>query len=300
MYGHTTPLLVLPFDHRGSFAKGLFGTDTPSPEIVETIKEMKMIIYEAIFVAQQELQLPKEHLAVLVDEIYGDAILADATAKGIPTMQTTEKSGLDEFDFEYGQDFGEHLLRYPATFAKALVRFNPAGDQEANTRSLEKLKALSDFCHQNNIKLLIEPLIPATPEQLAAVENDKRRFDTELRAALTVAMVTAMQDAGIECDVWKIEGFEDPESYKQALAAMQNTPERKDVGLIILGRNETPERVAAWLTAGKDIPGVRGFAVGRTVFWEPLVQYRDKKITRDETIQEIAKGFSHFAKIFLH
>ncbi len=299
MYGHTTPLLVLPFDHRGSFAKGLFGTEHPDPETVAKIKEMKGIIYEAIFVAQQELSVPTDHLAILVDEIYGDQILADATIKGIPTMQTTEKSGADEFDFEYGENFGEHLLRYPATFAKALVRFNPSGGPQANSRSLEKLKILSDFCHSHNIKLLIEPLVPATPEQLAQVGNDKHRYDTELRPGLTVAMITAMQNAGIECDVWKIEGFENPEHYRQVLAAMQNSEERKEVGLIILGRNETPERVATWITAGKNIPGVLGFAVGRTVFWDPLVEYRNGKIDRATTVNNIARGFIHFAKIFL-
>lgn len=299
MFGHTTPLLVLPFDHRSSFSKGLFETDTPSPETAAKIKEMKSLIYEAILQAQPALGLPLHHIAVLVDEIYGDHILADATEKGIPTMQTVEKSGLDEFDFEYGADFGDHLLRYPATFAKALVRFNPEGDQEANARSLERLKILSDFCHHHAIKLLIEPLIPPTEAQLAKVANDKRTFDTELRPGLTTKMVIAMQNAGIECDVWKIEGFENPEYYKEALAVMQNSAERKNVGLIILGRNETPERVAQWITAGKNIPGVLGFAVGRTVFWEPLVLYQGGKIDRAKTVKKIAEGFTYFANIFL-
>lgn len=300
MYGHTTPLIVLPFDHRSSFSKGLFGTEDPSPEIVEKIKEMKSLIYEAIFVAQNELGLPSAHMGVLVDEFYGDHILKDAVTKGFPILQTTEKSGLEEFDFEYGAAFGEHLLRYPATFAKALVRFNPDGDSALHEHSLAKLKELSDFCHANNLKLLIEPLIPATEEQLAKVENKKHRFDTELRPDLTIAMVTAFQNAGIECDIWKIEGFEDPAHYQRLLSVMRNTEERQNVGLIILGRNETPLEVATWIAAGKDIPGVLGFAVGRTIFWDPLVEYRDGKINREETVAKIASGFTHFAKIFLN
>lgn len=299
MYGRTEPLLILPFDHRSSFSQGLFNMEDPDQETIEKIKEMKSIIYEAIFTSQKELGLPNAQLGILVDETYGSHILADASSKGIPILQTTEKSGLAEFDFEYGDAFGERLLRYPATFAKALVRFNPDGDSEANIRSLEKLKTLSDFCHSNSIKLLIEPLIPPTTEQLAQVEGNNEHFDNKLRPDLAKRMITIMQDAGIECDVWKIEGFEEPEVYSQVLEVIRNTPERREVGLIILGRNETPEKVARWIMAGKGIPGVLGFAVGRTVFWNVLVKYRDKSISREAAVSEIAANFSHFAHIFL-
>jgi 5-dehydro-2-deoxygluconokinase len=299
MYGHTTPLLVLPFDHRASFAKGIFGTQNPDADTIAKIKDMKHLIYEAIFKAQEELGLPLEHFAVLVDEEYGDDILRDARLKHIQTMQTVEKSGLEEFDFEYGEEFGTHLTEDNATFAKALVRFNPEGSPRTNAYSLEGLKKLSDFCHQNNIKLLIEPLVPATPEQLAAAGGDVHLYDQTQRPALTVSMIAAMQNAGIECDVWKIEGFEKTESYQAVLAQARNTKERSTVGLIILGRNETKENVTKWITAGKNLPGVLGFAVGRTVFWKPLIAYRDGVQSREETVNIITADFSYFVQTFI-
>ena len=298
--GYTTPLIVLPFDHRGSFAKGLFGTEAPDEETVAKIIAYKHVIYDAIFVAQKTLALPTSETAILVDEIYGEAILKDAQEKGLVILQTTEKSGTETFDFEYADAFGEHLLRYNATFAKALVRFNPDGDAAANAHSLVNLKKLSDFCHANGIKLLIEPLVPATAEQLAAVDGDKRRYDQELRPALTVRMVAAMQEAGIECDVWKIEGFADRSAYQAALAQMRSTEARANVSLIILGRGETDEVVTEWLLAGKNLPGVIGFAVGRTVFWEPLVQYHNGTLTREAAVDAIAAAFTHFGTLFLH
>jgi myo-inositol catabolism protein IolC len=300
MYGHTTPLLVLPFDHRASFAKGLFNSEDPDPETIVKIKDYKHLIYEAIFEAQKKLDLPLDYIAILVDEAYGDEILHDARSKNIQTMQSVEKSGLPEFDFEYGEDFGTHLTEDNATFAKALVRFNPEGDSMANAHSLARLKKLSDFCHQNGIKLLIEPLVPATEKELASVNNDVARYDTELRPALTVAMVRAMQEAGIECDIWKIEGFAKAKNYEAVIRQARNTPERADVSLIILGRNETKENVAKWINAGKNVPGVIGFAVGRTVFWNPLVEYRDGLITREEAAHKIATGFSEFCNLFLN
>jgi myo-inositol catabolism protein IolC len=237
-------------------------------------------------------------MAVLVDETYGEEILRDAHAKGIQTMQSVEQSGLDEFAFQYGEDFGTHLTERHATFAKALVRYNPEGDAEANARSLERLRLLSYFCHESGIKLLIEPLIPPTSAQLASVEGDKARFDTELRPALTLEMMRQFQESHIECDIWKIEGFETSSAYVSVVAQAQNTPERAGVSIIILGRGEARVKVTEWINAGKHVPGVIGFAVGRTVFWEPLVSYRDEQLTRDETISLISKNFSEFCLLF--
>ena len=92
-----------------------------------------------------------------------------------------EKSGQDEFDFEYGDDFGSHIERFDPDFAKVLVRYNPDGDAEMNARQLERLKRLADWLHDNDRKFLFELLVPATDEQLATVNGDSDRYDAELR-----------------------------------------------------------------------------------------------------------------------
>jgi myo-inositol catabolism protein IolC len=298
-YGYPHNLYVLPFDHRGSFSKGLFGEETPSAETQEKITLYKEYIYQAIQLSETKYNLPKESLCVLVDEIYGSNILRSATAHNVATMQTVEKSGQEEFEFEFGDDFGSHLIDYKATFAKALVRYNPEGDTEMNKRQVMRLKTLSDFCHANNIKLLIEPLIPATVEQLAAFGGDKRAFDLEKRATLEVQMIKEIQDGGVECDVWKIEGFEKVSDYEKVVAQARNTEDRANAGVIILGRGETKERVESWILAGSQVPGVIGFAVGRTVFWDPLVELKEGKISPDEAVEKIAEGFNHFYTLFV-
>jgi myo-inositol catabolism protein IolC len=297
-YGHTKDMYVLPFDHRASFAKGLFGEENPSPEIIAKVSEYKEVIYSAIFKAQEKAGLSTETLSVLVDEIYGSQILRDAAEKGIAILQTVEKSGQEEFGFEFGEDFGAHLLEYKATFAKALVRYNPEGDKEMNKRQVAKLKQLSDFCHENGIKLLIEPLIPATESQLEKLDGDKHVYDRDIRPNLAVQMVSEMQNGGVECDVWKIEGFERTESYEAFVAQACNTSERKDVGTIILGRGETSEKVTEWINAGKLVPGVIGFAVGRTVFWESLVQLKNEEISKEQAIDQISDNFVKFITLF--
>lgn len=289
-------IFVLPFDHRANFAQKLFNFSEPySSENIETVYQYKKIIYDAIFEAIK-MGIPKEETAILCDEVFGEKILQDAHTNGLQIMQTLEKSGQDELVLEYGDEYLSHLKKYSATFAKVLVRYNPADDDKAkNQRQLVLLKKISDEVHVAGVKLLIEPLIPPTKSQT----QDKNEFDNNFRADLCVQMIKEMQDFGIECDVWKIEGFYKKSDYEKVAAQARNNDWRKgNVGIIILGRNETKENVSKWIDAGKRVEGVVGFAVGRTIFWDTLVQFKENKITRAVAVQSIAKEFYGFYGLF--
>lgn len=297
--GYTKPLFILPFDHRSSFTKGLFGIEDRelSPEEVDRVKDTKQLVYDALKKAIAE-GIPKEDTALLVDQQFGDAILRDAASQGITTIMTVEKSGQDEFMFEYGDDFGSHLLEYKPTFAKALIRYNPDNDHELNRRQRERLKQLSDFCHGNNMKLLIEPLIPATESQLSSVDGNQGRYDDEVRPDLTVRMISEIQQEGVEVDVWKIEGLNYARDYLK-VAEQAHAGGRVTIGIVILGRAADKEQVNRWLMAGIGVPGVIGFAVGRTIFWEPLRKYKDNEITREQAVDEISNQYQEYCQMFL-
>jgi len=296
--GYDKNLFVLPFDHRAGFAKKLFGFDEPyTVEAVAKVADCKDIIYKAIWRAI-ELGVPKDSSAILVDEVFGEEVLRDASEKSMTILQTTEKSGQDELALEYGDGYIDHLKKYNATFAKVLVRYNPEGDAEMNARQRILLKKMSDEVHENGIKLLIEPLIPATVQQLAKVGGDTLRFDKELRPLLCTDMMSDLQDSGVECDVWKIEGFYTKYDYEIVCAQARNKDHRKNVGVIILGRNETKEHVMNWINAGKDVTGIIGFAVGRTIFWDFMVEYKEGKISRSECIENIANEYFEYYKVF--
>ena len=104
------------------------------------------MIYDAFRKAVQT-GVPKEKAGILVDEQFGAAILRDAAAEGYITACPAEKSGQDEFDFEYGDDFAAHIEAFAPTFCKVLVRYNPEGDRELNRRQAARLKRLSDYLH---------------------------------------------------------------------------------------------------------------------------------------------------------
>jgi myo-inositol catabolism protein IolC len=73
---------------------------------------------------------------------------------------------------------------------------------------------------------------------------------------------------------------------------------RDKVGCVILGRGEKDERVHQWLRTAAGVPGFIGFAIGKTTFWDPLIDLRAKKITRDSAVAEIGRRFRDDVGIF--
>ena len=229
--------------------------------------------------------VPQAKAGILVDEQFGADILRDAAKQGYVTACPAEKSGQDEFDFEYGEDFARHIEAFRPTFCKVLVRYNPEGDSAMNRRQAERLKRLSDYLHSGGpSRFMFELLVPATPAQLERSGGDKKEYDRGLRPELMVRAITDLQDAGIEPDVWKIEGIDRPEDCARVVAAVRRGG-RDDVGCIVLGRGEDDAKVRQWLKTAAAVPGFIGFAVGRTSFWGPLTEWKDGRIAREAAVQ---------------
>ncbi|MGO9434271.1 MAG: 2-deoxy-5-keto-D-gluconate 6-phosphate aldolase domain-containing protein [Terracidiphilus sp.] len=296
--GFDKPLYILPFDHRGSFQKKMFGWDGAlNPQQTAEIAAAKRVIYDA-FTTALHAGVPKERASILVDEQFGAAILRDASAAGYTTCCPAEKSGQEEFDFEYGEDFAKHVEAFQPTFCKVLVRYNPEGDPELNRRQSARLKRLSNYLHgTSRSRFMCELLVPAEKAQLERFRGDKKAYDLELRPRLMAQTIEQLQDAGVEPDVWKIEGLERREDCEKVVAAARRGG-RNRVGCIILGRGEDDRKVREWLTTPSGMPGFIGFAVGRTSFWDPLVDWRGKKITREAAVAEIARRYQEFVEIF--
>jgi 5-dehydro-2-deoxygluconokinase len=295
--GFDKPLYVLPFDHRGSFETGMFGwKGALTPEQTAQIAATKQVIYDG-FKAAVAAGVPKEKAGILVDEQFGAAILRDAAARGYVTACPAEKSGQEEFDFEYGEDFAKHIEAFHPTFCKVLVRYNPEGDQALNRRQSARLNRLSDYLHKESRSLfMFELLVPPEEAQLDKLKGDKKAYDLELRPRLMVETIQQLQDAHVEPDVWKIEGLDRREDCERIVAAARQGG-RDKVGCIILGRGEDDKKVCEWLMTAAGVPGFIGFAVGRTDFWEPLVNWRAKKITREVAVAEIAHRYREFVDI---
>lgn len=296
--GFDKPLYILPFDHRGSFQKKMFGWDgTLTPEQTAEISATKQVIYDG-FKAALAAGVPTQKAGILVDEQFGSSILQDAVAHGYSTACPAEKSGQDEFDFEYGENFAEHIEAFRPTFCKVLVRYNPEGDQTLNRRQAARLKRLSTYLHNNSqTSFMFELLVPPEKDHLDRVKGNKKLYDLEIRPSLMIQTIQELQDAQVEPDVWKIEGLDRRDDCEKVVATVR-AGGRDRVGCIVLGRGEDDNKVREWLTTAAGVPGFIGFAVGRTAFWDPCISWRSKKMTREESVAEIARRYRGFVDIF--
>jgi myo-inositol catabolism protein IolC len=295
--GYAKPLYLLAFDHRGSFERDLFGSSHPVPDQIRAeIIDAKEVIYQA-FVEATKAGLPREAAGILVDEQYGAHVAGEASSAGHVLAMPVEKSGQAEFDFEYGDDFAAHIEKFDPTFAKVLVRYNPEGDAEPNQRQTGRLARLSSWLHESDRRFLFELLVPATPEQLSRVGGDQRRFDREQRPALVVEVIRAMQEGGVEPDIWKIEGLDSADACRQVVAQARRG-DREQVCCIVLGRGADEAQVLEWLRIAAGVPGFEGFAVGRTLWEQPLRDLIAGTASRGDAIATIADRYLETAKGF--
>ncbi|MGH2683817.1 MAG: 2-deoxy-5-keto-D-gluconate 6-phosphate aldolase domain-containing protein [Actinomycetota bacterium] len=295
--GYEGELYILAFDHRGSFQKKLMGIEgSPSAAEAERITDAKQVIFEGFLRALEE-GAPRDAAGILVDEQYGEGVARRARNEGLILAMPVEKSGQDEFDFEYGEEFGKHIEEFDPGFTKVLVRFNAHGDTEMNARQLIRLRELSEWLHERDRKFLFELLVPAEPEQLEKVGGDEERYDREVRPALMLEAIESLQAGGVEPDVWKIEGLDAREDCLR-ISALVRSNSRDRIACVVLGRGADESAVDHWLKQGAGVPGYVGFAIGRTIWWDPLKGYLDGSVSRDAAAGRISQKYRRFIEVY--
>jgi myo-inositol catabolism protein IolC len=298
--GYDGKLFILAFDHRGSFQKKWFGLEgEPSEEDTRKISDAKHLIFEGLLHALDE-GAEAGITGALVDEQFGGPtnVPGQARGRGLKLAMPVEKSGQNEFDFEYGDQFGHHIETFDPDFNKVLVRYNPDDpDTEMNERQIKRLKRLSDWLHEHDRKFLFELLVPATDDQLSQVGGDGDRYDAELRPELMRRAIEDIQNAGIEVDIWKIEGV-DERSDAEMLAEQTRAGGRDGVVCVLLGRGASDEKVDHWLTQAAPVEGFVGFAIGRSIWGDALKGFLDGSIEREDAARQIGENYLRFVKVY--
>jgi myo-inositol catabolism protein IolC len=296
--GYDGKLYILAFDHRGSFQKKMFGIPgDPTPEETETISDAKRLIFEGMLEAVSR-GAEAGASGVLVDEQFGSDIPRRAREYGLKLAMPVEKSGQDEFDFQYGDDFGAHIESFDPDFSKVLVRYNPNDDAVMNERQLGRLKRLADWLHEHERKFLFELLVPATEGQLASVDGDTDRYDAELRPGLMRQSIVDIQNYGIEVDIWKIEGVDEREEAEMLAAQARSGPGREGVVCVLLGRGASTEKVEHWLQQAATVEGFVGFAIGRSIWWDALKGWLGEELDRQAAVSQVAENYLHFIGVY--
>ena len=296
--GYDGKLYILAFDHRGSFQKKMFGIEgDPTPDETARIADAKSLIFDGMVIAAEGGEAA-DVLGVLVDEQFGGDVPAATRKHGLKLAMPVEKSGQDTFDFEYGEAFGDHIEQFDPDFSKVLVRYNPDGDAESNRQQVVKLKRLADWLHAHGRLFLFELLVPAEPAQLESVGGDTDRYDAELRPDLMVRTVKDIQDAGVEVDIWKIEGVDQRSDCVRIAEQTRSGEGREGVVCVLLGRGASDAKVDQWLQAAAGVDGFVGFAIGRSIWWDALKDYLDGSLDRETAAAKIAEKYTRFIKVY--
>ena len=275
--GYDGKLYILAFDHRGSFQKKMFGIEgDPTPEETERITDTKHLIYEGMVKATESGSVPADQVGVLVDEQFGGTVPQEAEDKGLTLAMPAEKSGQNEFDFEYGDDFGAHIEKFDPDSRRSSSATTPTTRPSSTSASSSASSAWPTGCTRHDRKFLFELLVPATDEQLASVDGDTDRYDAELRPELMRRAIVETQDFGCEVDIWKIEGVDAREDAEMLAKQTREGPGREGVVCVLLGRGASDEKVDQWLRAASPVEGFVGFAIGRSIWWDALKGFLDE------------------------
>lgn len=295
--GYDGTLFILAFDHRGSFRKKMFGIEgEPSAEERAQLEDAKRLVWDG-FKAGLEAGAPVDEAGILVDEEMGADLAREAKEMGVVLAMPVEKSGQPEFDFEYGDDFEAHIQEFDPSFAKVLVRWNPDDSADTKDQQGERLKRLGDWLHDHDRKYLFELLVPASDRQLELVGGDINAYDSHLRPTFMLEAIHEILGAGIEPDIWKIEGIDAREDC-ELIAQLIRSGRRDGVRSVVLGRGADDAKVDHWLRTAAPVDGYSGLAIGRSIWWAGVEGWKDGSLSRDSAVASISAKFIRFIEVY--
>lgn len=286
------PLYILPFDHRSTFVKGVFGFEYPLNKKQQSLVESyKQIVFDGFLQARNAYKGTSSlsDFMIFIDEEFGNSVIRSAKGRKVPYSLAVEKSGGQGFDFEYGSAYQKHLQRFKPGFAKALVRYQ-GGDGSIDGASKLRLREFIRFCRANSIATVVE--IVLVPSDKMTSSDSLASFDRFARPRVTVKIIRGLTRAQVTPTVWKLESQASPAGWKKIIRTVNQIP------IVVLGGGKSSEQIQARLKLAAPYKEIIGFAVGRTVFLDPLIEYRQKKISKNKAIAKIADSFLHLVRLW--
>lgn len=288
-------MYLLAADHRRSFEK-LFGLTTVGARDRRQLIAAKVIVVEALAHAREQ-RPDLDSVGVLLDDEYGAEALAAAGRLGVQVALAFERSGQAVLDFEHA-DWRERIARLDATsppcIVKVLVRHRADDHSAGHDVQLARLVEVSEECAGRSAPFLLELLTPFTTAEQADTGVDA--LESQVRPRLVLDAIAELQARGVRPDLWKVEGIGDAARCAEVVAAVRAGGD-DDVGVVVLGAGAPTETVNRWLRAAA-AGGYSGFAVGRSIWAEPLAEHAAGAITADDARRWIAASYCTFVDTF--
>jgi len=264
---------MLAADHRWQWEEWCDARQIPR----ERIGEAKRVAYNGFLLARDRSPNVREFGALLVDAQYASPVVADALEAGLDVGTPAEQAGA--FPLAWSTDPFERALT--GAFVKVLVRYRPDDEEAIRDGQWQKLDTLQTWCRGAGKPLVIEILVARRGE----AEDE---FEAVGRPAMLAGFIREAYRRELTPQFWKIEGTlarEGARTIDRAIAA--NAACRQ----IILGKAAEIATIGRWFAAAADSPTASGFAIGRSVFWEPSAAFLSGTKTADQAAAEIAENY---------
>jgi 5-dehydro-2-deoxygluconokinase len=210
---------------------------------------------------------------VLLDGRYGADALAEASDYPYWIGRPIERPGSRPLEFEGSADVAVELAQWPTRqVVKCLVFYHPDDEPALRERQERQLLRLADACRKTGHELLMEVIAPKG----SSIDS------------MTIARaLDRLYELGLRPDWWKLEPTPDPVAWRNIEAViLRNDPLCR--GVVLLGLSAPQEELLASFQAAAPVPTVRGFAVGRTIFFDVAREWLEGRLTDGEAVSELA------------
>jgi 5-dehydro-2-deoxygluconokinase len=243
----------------------------------DRIGAAKRVAYEGFLMARRTSPAARQFGAMLLDEQYSSAIIAEGIREGLEIGTPAEKAGA--FPLAWAADPFDRALT--GTFVKVLLRHRPDDDRVVRDEQLAKLDLLHAWCERHNKPLIVEILVPRDQEPEA-------EFEATGRPAIVAAVIRDAYARGLAPAFWKIEGTPSVIGARTIDAAVAERPDGRQ---IILGKAADVAAIQEWFTAAAACATAVGFAIGRSVFWQPCTDFLGGLLTAAAAARGVADRY---------
>jgi 5-dehydro-2-deoxygluconokinase len=243
--GQWPDLCVLAIDHRAQLIDLARGTGADTGRIAA----FKSLAFDAL----DRVAAGRPGFGLLVDGRFGMRALERAADHPYWIGRPIELPGSRPLRFEGGPSLAATLREWPVGHVvKCLAFVHPDDAADLARVQEEQLCRLAEACRATRHELLLELIVPTgLPVDDQTVARTMRR----------------LYEIGIHPDWWKLQPSADPLAWEAiGRAIADHDPLCR--GILLLGLAAPDHVLRDAFAAVRDVPAVRGFAVGRTIWAE--------------------------------
>lgn len=214
--------------------------------------------------------------AILVDDIFGQDALNDATGKHWWIGRPVELPSSRPLRFQHGDDLGSQLRHWPREhIIKCLVFYHPDDPLPLRLEQEARLRQLYQAACDNTLELLIEVIPP----------SQSNIDDRTLARALQ-----RLYNLGIRPDWWKLPTMSD--TAWQSVNRIIETQDSHCRGVVLLGLDASMDDMKRGLVAAARHDRCKGFTVGRTLFAGPSREWLAGTIDDAQLVDRVASNYA--------